>query len=239
MYDFITGCQDKLLNGIPYVSICNGEPVDGPDNKGKGKETWSNDMYDQCVDSVKILKQLKVQDNNWFFTTGSGYHVNLNGSTPIEEFVARDMNARKFTMYDDEGFDRYTDNILHFKLLDNIFNVAHPITGSINFMYRATPLAREMFLLALEAGRAYPKDETPDLIVRSHTHNFTHVAYKHTKGWVTAGLQLTNRFQLNQGVAGKFNDIGVLEIIVEPNGKVLYNQINAPEQLTQINTYKL
>ena len=99
LYEFVTSCQDRLLNGTPYIGIFNGEPVDGPDNKGRGKETWSNDMYDQVVDAVKVFRQLKVQtsngENNWFFTTGSGYHVYLNGTTPIEEFVAKEMNAKK------------------------------------------------------------------------------------------------------------------------------------------------
>ncbi|MDX1371391.1 MAG: hypothetical protein R3321_02925 [Nitrososphaeraceae archaeon] len=258
IYDFIISSKDKLKNGKPYMIICNGESIDGPDNKGRGKQTWSNNPIDQTNEVCKIFKQLPVQNGNRFFVKGSNYHISVNNNMNIEEIVAEKMNAKIISLYGEEqdyqpmtipvfsGDDYYqnyieyprTSRIFHFSIFNKYLHFAHPIASSMNFMYRATPLAREMMILKLEAGRAFPIEETPHIVIRSHTHHYTEVGYCHSAGRITAGLQLPNDFQLNSHIAGSFFDIGVLEIIIEPNGEFNFTKIFAPDEITQCKVYK-
>ena len=85
------------------------------------------------------------------------------------------------------------------------------------FAYRATPMAKEMALMALDKGRSMKYD----CIVRSHVHYYMRVDSAHTMGFTSPAWKLPDGHLTRGGLGGIFPDIGGVEIIVESNGKIL------------------
>ena len=85
------------LQAKPDICIVNGEPIDGANPKSQGNQSWSSNLYDQAMDSVRLLKRIKAKQ--YLFTRGSGYHVQVQG-TPVEQFVAEKIGGVEYSSID-------------------------------------------------------------------------------------------------------------------------------------------
>ena len=203
-------CIDELTQK-PTLLVVNGEPCDGANRRQVGQQSWTTNVYDQLNDAKKLINTIPYQ--NLMFTRGSGYHVQQDG-TNFEEIIAREMGATKYRAYGGEGLtDYYALAEIHGK----IFNFTHHIGFNKWAAYRTTALAREM------AGMVFEKDKMgkADVIVRSHVHYFVHVEFTHTHGFTTPAWKFPDAHLFRSGLAGTTPDVGMVEVIIEPNGEIL------------------
>jgi hypothetical protein len=204
------------LTKKPDLCVINGEPVDGGNPKQLGNQSWSTNLYDQSIDSCKLLK--KVDAKEYLFVRGSGYHVQIQG-TPIENYVAEMMGGVKYSVY--KGMQpKNADFYANVKCFDTNISFTHHIPYAKFFAYRATPISKESALMALDKGR----NMKYDVIVRSHVHYFMMVKSAHTIGFTTPAWKYPDGHLYRGGMGGTFPDIGMVELIIEPNNEVIVNE---------------
>lgn len=199
------------LSQKPDLCVVNGEPIDGPNPKQMGNQSWSTSVYDQAVDSVKLFK--KIPANKFLFIRGSGYHVQLNG-TPIESFIAQMMGGVEYSSL--AGIKSNSWYWANLNVHGKIFSFTHHLGYARFFAYRATPLAKEMALMALDKGRSMKYD----VIIRSHVHYYMQIKSAHTLALSTPAFKYPDGHLTRGGLGGVYPDIGGIEIIVESNGKI-------------------
>ena len=213
-------CIDDLEQK-PTLLVVNGEPCDGANKKQVGQQSWTTNVYDQLEDASKLLKEIPYE--NLIFVRGSTYHVQIDG-TNFEEIIARQMGAQKYKAYGGEGL---TDYFAIIEMYGKIFNFTHPIGFNKWAAYRTTALAREM------AGMVFEKDKLgrADVIIRSHVHYFVHVQFTHTHGFTTPAWKFPDAHLFRSGLAGTTPDVGMVEIIIEPNGEIIIRPIIAEMEI--------
>ena len=113
-------CIDEL-HQKPNLLVVNGEPCDGGNPKGLGKQSWSTNLEDQLIDAQKLIEEIPYK--NLLFVRGSGYHVDQQG-TNFEEIIARQMKADRYKAYGGSG---YTDNYIFVELHGKMFSFTHHI----------------------------------------------------------------------------------------------------------------
>lgn len=199
------------LHQKPDICVVNGEPIDGANKKQLGNQSWTTSVYDQAIDATKLLKQIKA--SSYIFVRGSGYHVQIDG-TPIESFISKLMGGLEFsTLSGIKSNSWYWANLdVHGK----VFSFTHHLPYAKFFAYRATPLAKEMALMALDKGRSMKYD----VIVRSHVHYYIQIKSANTTALSTPAWKYPDGHLTRGGLGGIYPDIGGIEIIVEPNGEI-------------------
>jgi len=200
-------CTDDLIQK-PTLLLVNGEPCDGGNRKQLGQQSWTTNFNDQLNDTVRLLK--KIPHENLMFVRGSGYHVTVDG-TNFEEVIADKMGATNYKAFGGSGL---TDYYALVEINGKLFNFTHHIGFNKWAAYRTTALAREM------AGMVFERDKMgkADVIVRSHVHYFVHIEFVHTHGFTTPAWKFPDGHLFRGGTAGTTPDIGMVEVIIEPNG---------------------
>ena len=203
-------CIDDLTQK-PTLLVVNGEPCDGGNPKQNGQQSWSTNIYDQLEDASILLGDIPY--DNLMFIRGSGYHVQEK-ATNFEEIIANKMGARGYKAYGGTGL---TDYYALVELNGKHFNFTHHVGFNKWAAYRTTALAREM------AGLVFDRDKIgrADVVVRSHVHYFVHIEFTHTHGFTTPAWKFPDAHLFRGGVAGTTPDIGMVEVIVEPNGEIV------------------
>ena len=222
--DSIDDLQQK-----PNLCVINGEPVDGANKKQLGNQSWSTNLYDQAMDAQKLLSMIPAKE--FLFVRGSGYHVQLDG-TPVENFVSSGMKGVKYSTVTGKKSNAWywADVDINGKL----FSFTHHMPYAKFFAYRATPLAKEMALMALDKGRS----RKYDVIVRSHVHYYMEVRSAHTIAFTTPAWKYPDGHLTRGGLGGIYPDIGMMEVIVEPNGEIIVRR-HTTEVKTPMEIYKV
>lgn len=209
LYGVWQDCIDELVQK-PDVLVINGEPCDGGNPRQLGNQSWTTNVYDQIIDSKLLVNEIPYR--NILVNRGSKYHVQIEG-TNFEEVFAREMNADRYRAFGGSG---YTDYYILMEMNGKYFNFTHHIGFNKWAAYRTTALAREM------AGMVFEKDKMgrADIIIRSHVHYFVHVEFVHTHGFTTPAWKYPDGHLFRGGTAGTTPDIGMVEVIIEPNGDI-------------------
>ncbi len=209
LYEAWLECIDDIIQK-PTLFVVNGEPCDGANKKQVGQQSWTTNLNDQLNDTVKLLK--KVKFDNLMFVRGSIYHDQLDG-TNFEEVIADKMNAQSYKAFGGSG---KTDYYALVEIYGKYFNFTHHVGFNKWAAYRTTALAREM------AGMVFERDKMGkfDVIVRSHVHYFVHIEFVHTHGFTTPAWKFPDGHLFRGGTAGTTPDIGMVEVIIEPNGEL-------------------
>jgi len=209
--------KDSLVQK-PHIMVLNGEPCDGANTKQQGQQSWTPNINDQLIDAYKLLS---IFDKNYFLMTrGSNYHVQVD-ATNYEEILARMMNCTPYSGLFDISRDIRTDYYLTFRLNGKVFNVTHHIGFNRWFAYRTTSIAREMADMEFMRGRYWKDEDMPQVIVRSHAHYFVYVRFSNQHGFITPAWKFPDAHLFKGGMGGTAPSIGAVEVIVEPNGKIL------------------
>jgi hypothetical protein len=214
------------LSQKPHVLCLNGEGCDGANVKQVGNQSWTTDINDQIKDCKKLLKEFKY--NNFVVTRGSNYHVHKD-ATNYDELLAREMNATPYSGYFQQikDYDKNrnavtrTDYYLTFSINGKVFSVTHHIGFNRWFAYRTTALAREMADMEFLRGRYWKPDDMPSVIVRSHVHYFVYVRFATQHGFTTPAFKMPDAHLFRGGLGGTAPSLGAVEVIVEPNGKIV------------------
>ena len=217
-------CIDDLEQK-PTLLVLNGEPCDGANKKQVGQQSWTTNLQDQINDAGKLLNDIPYE--NLIFVRGSGYHVQQDG-TNFEEILAHQLGAEKYRAYGGEGL---TDYYALIEMYGKTFNFTHHVGYNKWAAYRTTALAREM------AGMVFEKDKMgkADVIIRSHVHYFVHIEFVNTHGILTPAWKYPDHFLFRGGLAGTTPDIGLVEIVIEPNGEtIVYPHIANIDKKAQV-----
>ena len=114
----------------------------------------------------------------------------------------------------------------------------HHIGGSKWFSYLPTALGREMAQMVFFDGKLWTKENSPSVIVRSHTHRFVHIEYSTQHGAVTPSWKIFDRFSTKNGQDA--GSIGMVEFLVEPNGEIIFKKfILHNEDYPKLNIVKI
>jgi predicted phosphodiesterase len=157
----------RMCREVGHVDLCvaNGDLCDGVNPKSRGLGLWTSDMSVQVSTAVDLLRM--VDADRYAGTQGSFYHVGDNVSS----------DRAVIEQLDGEFKDELAVTV------DGVrFHFCHQVgTSASAWMYRTTPIAREMMLGALV------KDEMGkfDITVRSHAHYFCYAGYGHSLGVIT------------------------------------------------------
>lgn len=205
----------KELKGPVDLLVVNGECIDGANVKQVGQQSWTTNIDDMMNDAKKLIEMIPYK--KVLILRGSGYHEQVDG-TNFEEIMADKLrDCVKYKAYGGEG---KTDYFAFVKIYGKTFNFTHHIGFSKSEAYRTTALAREMVGMHFQhdkLGRA-------DIFVRSHVHYFTHVEFTHTHGVTTPCWKYPDAHLFRGGLAGTTADIGMVEFVIEPNGKILFEK---------------
>ena len=141
-----------------YAVICNGDMIDGRNDKSGGQELICIKAKDQIEIAEKCIKQLEC--DNLYFSAGTPYHVGQEQN--FEEILA-------------QRFNKEVEKILDLDFDGWQVNAKHHIGSSSIPHGRFTAGARAQLWNALKAdGGNYPKS---DIIIRSHCHYYTQARY--------------------------------------------------------------
>lgn len=199
------------LHQKPRFKIVNGEPFDGPNKKQLGRGQWTTSMGDQIREAEKLIDLIPGDET--ILVQGTPYHVDSQG-TSFEEILADKIKAKKYSTWFDESF---AEDFVQIKANGVIFNITHHIGFARWAAYRTTALAREM------AALHFMKDHLGNvgIMVRSHVHYFVHIEFVHTHGFTTPAWKYPDKHLFRGGMGGIIPDVGCVEVIIEPNGKML------------------
>jgi hypothetical protein len=203
-------------------------------------------MIEQINDCKNLITD-HYKFKNVIVTTGSGYHVK-RGADPYEEILADKLEKHEtdgelgrylrgqvlpkyFSTTDkttrvEGAIYRYTDYKWRFKALNEVFSVTHHVSHSKVEFYRSTPLAREMVTSELDASK-YSPDERPTILIRSHTHYYCMLDFSGSTGIITPAWKFADEYLHRGGIGGTLPSIGIMEILLWPDGKKQINKILA------------
>lgn len=210
LYDMWGECIDEITQK-PEIKLINGEPFDGANKKQIGSQSATTNMLPQMKEAQKLIKQ--IPGSRLLFIKGSGYHVDVDASS-YEEMLAELMGAE---LYDPYGTGERVSDFSMIRLNGKLMNFTHHVGYSKWQMYRTTAIGREMAALHFQYDQLGGK---VDVISRGHVHYFVHVEFAHTHGFTTPAWKYPDRHLYRQGQPPA-PDVGCVEIIVEPNGKII------------------
>lgn len=219
MYKWWLDCRDAV--GKIEALVHNGEPINGPGKKANGWQNWTSDNVEQCDDFEFLIKEWRYP--KIFFTRGSSYHIQ-DGWTNVEEYIARNLNATKYSIIT----KNYVDDELFLTPNGLLFNVAHHLGFNKWEAYRTTSLAREMAALVFAKNKYY--DGNLDIIARGHVHYFVRVEFANSIGFTTPCWKFADTHLKRGGLGGTMPNIGMVKLIVETNGTVITEKHIMPDK---------
>src|SRR6187431_2391367 len=229
LYDIWCWARDHREKKQTDLLCLNGEPIDGSGKKSVSGESWTPSAQMQLNDAEKLIRMYNWRDI--VATRGSRYHVTVD-NTYHEEFLAKELGCVPYSGLfgkaqeankDNKNFTiqpQYTDFYLWFIMGGKRFSVCHHVGYNKTELYRTTALGREMAVMEFAKGKWYPENESVDVIVRSHVHYYVQVRFHKQIALTTPCWKLPDEFQLRRGLGGTAVNIGSIEMIVEPNGKI-------------------
>jgi len=220
--------RDQLIQK-PFLTVINGEPVDGDNIKEVGGPTWSSDVNDQIVDFLKLMK-MYPKPKHVTMTRGSAYHV-MKGYTSFEDQVARELNVEPYEVSkqaekrriwsESRNAEIVIDDIVNFEIHGKVFNVAHHIGFNRAYHNKSQALTAMLAEMEFARGKYWTNDKFPAVFARAHVHYYVMVAFARVKAFTGPTYKLSmDRFMTKSGVPSP-PSIGNVEVIVEPNGHIL------------------
>lgn len=195
----------KMLSMInPDCIIINGDICDGPARKNIGSSVVSSNLEWQKQAAIAILDTLPQRCPK-YFTAGTDYHSVGESGMPMECLIAHEMGQE------------YGDDLLIEECGIRI-HASHNISVSSSaWMYRTTPVARDLMLMELNS--ASDRYGPVDLLVRSHAHYYTAVSFPHSLGLITPCWQNRTPFAVKKNIISP-PDIGWLTITIDDNDNI-------------------
>jgi hypothetical protein len=130
----------------------------------------------------------------------------------------RDFKSRqKFPV---KGWDQLTDAFFLGKFYNKAVVVSHHIPHSKVFSYRATPLAKNSMLFALEKDRWFVEPYDSVLHAAGHVHYTLSISYPNEDSFTSGCWKAADNHLLKQGVGGTTVHYGIVECVIESNGHV-------------------
>ena len=245
--DFWYNARDELLKERSNVFVINGEPIDGDQPRQLGGELWVSDMGQQMQVANEYVSHFKMDSIG--ITRGSNYH-STRGNTNFESILTQYLTAAPILDYSPYGkkplnyyrgsenvterdpiaHRRYVriEDILQMRVNGLVFNIIHHTGTSSSFHYAPTTIAQQGLQNLIQTGKLWSHNDAPKFTVRSHSHHFVLVEYGNSVMWVNPAWQIFSMYTLQKSMAAA--TIGMVEVVIEPNGKYLINKIIMPDK---------
>jgi hypothetical protein len=172
------------------ILIGNGDLIDGPNTKDHGVELITPDCIEQAQMAIECLELFRPKKT--VIVRGTPYHTEM-----FESIIANHF-----------GTDLKMD--LTCKINNFVFDVRHHTGGSSTSHTHGGAARKEMMFKILES--VIDGGVRPDVLIRSHVHNF--MAYEDLLGkvFITPGMQLNSAYGKLR--CSGLTSIGFLEFIV-------------------------
>ena len=230
MYENWCTVLDSRTKKQSDILVLNGEPIDGGNRKTNASSVWTSNIQHQLDDAERLLRMYKWTEI--VMTRGSRYHVSVDNDFH-EEILAHKLKALAYSGLWGEALNnkkdakslnetpnQYTDFYLWFTINGRRFSVCHHVGYNRTELYRTTAIGREAAVMKFAEGKWYPKGESVDVIVRSHVHYYIQVRFRNQIALTTPCWKLPDEHLMRFGLGGTSVDIGSIEMIIEPNGKI-------------------
>ena len=226
--------KDRLIKKRANLFFINGEHVDGDNPKEGGHQCWSTDLNDQFADARTLLKAFTFDAIG--MNRGSNYHT-TKGNTGFEELFLNSLSLPGVKVYEYSPFNSVNvvewddnnnkkirvDDLFVCEINGKIFHIMHHVGGSRWFNYIPMAISREGAQMKFYDGKLWNVKESPNFVVRSHTHKFCWVEFGNTVNVVTPSWKIFDRFGLKSGQEA--GTVGLIEIVIEPNGEFQRSKI--------------
>jgi hypothetical protein len=181
----------KALEGKPYVLVHNGDLVDG--NHHRTTQLVDGNVSIQQRIAEEVMAPLVANAVRYYQIAGTEAHSGSGGC--LEETVAKHLGS----VPDSTG--RFARQELWVKMGGKVAHFAHHIATSSATAYKSSPLMRLMAQAFADAGEWGLRP--PDLMVRSHCHDYTKVqrsnhtvvtcpSWQGKSGWLWSKETITN-----------------------------------------------
>ena len=232
--DLWYNARDKLLNPRANIFFINGEHIEGDNPKEGGHDVWSTDLNDQFADARTLLKHYKFDGIG--MNRGSNYHTTKN-NTGFEELFLNSLSIPGVKVYEYSPFESvkvvdWDDNrnelirvndLFLCRINGLVFHIMHHVGGSRWFSYIPTAPGREHAQMKFFNEKLWTTEDSPDILIRSHTHQHVEIKFGHSAIIVTPAWKVFDRFLLKGGQTAA--SLGLIEILVESNGDFRVNSI--------------
>lgn len=184
--------------------VLNGDMVDGPAPKDRGRNLMSSEMTDQTTNAAMILEQFveDVKPKQVIMLSGTDYHDNVQQDNELE--LSKYINAQYVGL---GPFD--------FKFGGVNVNISHG-SGS-SYWYRGTKMDKVGFSMQLNIAGDGLYDAR--YIVQSHLHFSGYLRYPHQSVFVVGCWQAQTNYMRSKDPFKMVPNIGSLELDVE-DGRV-------------------
>lgn len=193
--DFVNKVSRRKIDTI----IFNGDCVDGPGYRSRGREQMSPDMMDQVLAAVDLFRPLlqKIDPGEVYFISGTDYHSASQQDSERELAAILDADYCGLGPHD-------------FMFGDTAINVAHGTGGS--YWYRGTKLDKIGFAMLLNI--ASEPLYNAKYLVRGHYHFEAHLHYRHQDIYVSPCWQAQTAYMRKKDALKMVPNIGALELEV-------------------------
>jgi len=202
--EYIPSIVESVGGKLDLLAVV-GDCIDGKQRKSQSTGLVTADMGDQARASSALLQPLAKQFKRIIRVHGTAYH---DGFEDELGRLDRDCGvARVRQMFDLHLSDTCKINLAH-----------HPMGGGA--MYKGTVLDRE--LLWVKRRAAEGKLDMPDVLVRSHLHEYAQLEQEDMQMFITPCWQMPNAWAVKTGWAKWQPTLGIL---------MAFEDIDTPEPL--------
>lgn len=190
-----------------------GDTIDGPNRKKSGLGVWTSNLRTQAQAAAKLLGMIKSR--KYYTAIGNDYHV--WGGMSAEEIVADYLSVSKNAVCE-------ARHGLYVKLGGKIFHLMHRVGTSRNWLYRSTPLTREMLFSALMDDMFEEHDGGVNCILRGHAHYFWCCDTGSHIGFVCPGWKLSDEFLKGLSISMDNVSIGAFVLRIKNSGQIIHDK---------------
>lgn len=162
-----------FVNEIPKdidLLICNGDLIDG-EGKKNSKDHLTTDIDAQVEMAIEIIETINAKKH--IFTFGTPFHT--GSSYDAEKQIAKNFDA------DIRTCQKLKLNGINFNIAHTVGKTGTPVGGDI--MIKKKMIWSSIYSIM-------DGDEQPDIIIRSHAHEYRAVGNTLSKAFVCPALQL-------------------------------------------------
>lgn len=173
----------KVTRKGKFAVVLNGDALNG--NPHGAISNITDNMADQLTIAKMVLEPIvEACEGRYYHIRGTEAHVGKSGQ--YEEMLAESLGAIP------DGNDNYARWEMWLRMNEPLIHFSHHIGATGSSAYESTAVYKEYVEACVESGRW--KEETPDLIIRSHRHRYFKTEVEGEKGAamvvVTPGWQL-------------------------------------------------
>jgi hypothetical protein len=158
-------------NGPYDLIVCNGDAIDGTQDKSGGTEAWSVDTEEQADAATECIELAMDEGTKLVMTYGTAYHTGQRSDE--ENRIAKALGAIKIGSHE----------WIQCRESGTVFDFKHHCGSSSVPHGRATAVSRDAMWGLLWAERG--KQPRSDVLIRSHVHYYQYC------GDSVAGLRMT------------------------------------------------